>query len=196
MKGERGGILGNAKEALRAEDAVGKPLEKSLEAVGIDRSLPSERDTQKPVFMGMPAGRPAFVTWFAVGGVEMRPPDAENKCERHLAGDGLQDSGVGIQRLDLGAHRIRCFFIHQIAFVQEDTVGVADLVAGSGVVETIGSEMCRIGDGENGIEPQTLAEFRTGESHCHRHGIGDAGRLDHEVIELLFAGEKLVQRGD
>ncbi len=149
---------------------------------------------------------------------QLRSFDVVAAGPEHLAGGypsayGVQQPCARIEPGQDAAQPIGRRVVDEIELVQDDHIGELDLVdeqiahgalvvlvrreaAGGEVVAgaQFAEEARRVHHGDHGVEPGEVVERRSvvaceGEGRGHRHGFGDAARLDQEVVEPALQGE-------
>ena len=137
----------------------------------------------------------------------------EHPVERHPPERCLDDFGHRIERAQDGAHPVELIGRDEVCLVQHQHVAELDLVdqqvdhgavvvlaqALATLADEVGSlvvvqEVRRIDHGHHRVEPRHVTQAAAvlaaeGEGLGHRQRLGDAGRLDQQVVEPPLAGE-------
>jgi hypothetical protein len=126
---------------------------------------------------------------FAVTGVRMlrsgeepirlEQADAEDERERQTALRGADDARVLLHASDALLERVQPPRIDQVAFVEQDDIPVAQLIARSLALEQVEAEAAGVRDRDDGIDACQIAELRAQERQHHGQGIGKPGGFDH-----------------
>ena len=96
-------------------------------------------------------------------------------------------------RLDLG--KLLCG--HEVGLVEQDDVGEADLLAHLALVVEVQHDVPGIDDGDDAVELECLLHFLVGKEGLRDGaGIGHAGGLDQDHVELVAALAELGQDAD
>ena len=86
---------------------------------------------------------------------------------------------------------------NEIGLVKQDHVGKGDLFLGFAHVVEVLDDMSGINDGDDGVELQVRLHLLVGEKRLrYRAGVGQSGRLDQDVVELVLALEELAEDTD
>ena len=119
------------------------------------------------------------------------------EVERALVEDGVEldlallrpvDAGVGVDRLDLALDLREVVLAHQVGLVEQDHVGERDLLLGLVALLELAEEVLGVDHGDDGVEPGPGLHVVVGEEGLrHRAGIGEAGGLDQDAVELVLA---------
>ncbi|HTE35282.1 MAG TPA: hypothetical protein VK630_01950, partial [Reyranella sp.] len=98
------------------------------------------------------------------------------------------DAGVGIDRLDLALDLGEVLGAHEVGLVEQDHVGKRDLLFRLVALPELAEEMLGVDHGDDRIEPCTGLHVVVGEEGLRDGaGIGEAGGLDQDAVELLLA---------
>ena len=117
--------------------------------------------------------------------VALEQAHAQQQRQGHLPFHRPQDAGLGLDRQQLRFHRRQPLLIDQIALVEQDHVAVDHLGARHLALQDRGAEVLGIHQGDDRIEAGEIAQVAAQEGHRHRQRIGQAGGLDHQVVDLL-----------
>ena len=117
--------------------------------------------------------------------VALEQAHAQQQRQGHLPFHRPQDAGLGLDRQQLHFHRRQPLLIDKIAFVEQDHVAVNHLGARHLALQDRGAEVLGIHQGDDRIEAGEIAQVAAQEGHRHRQRIGQAGGLDHQVVDLL-----------
>src|SRR5262245_48482888 len=111
--------------------------------------------------------------------VRLEEADAEDQRKRNQGSGGSDDPRTRLNFTDSGLYGAQNMVFHQIAFVEQDHVGIAKLVVGGGTVKKIQTEVFGIRDRDHRIEANAIAKFRPQECQNYRQGVGKPGRFDN-----------------
>ena len=96
--------------------------------------------------------------------------------------------GVGVDRADARLDLAQFGRRDEIGLVEHDDVGEGDLVLRLGRVAQARRQPLGVGDRDDRVEPRGLAHVLIDEEGLRdRRGIGEAGRLDDDGVELALA---------
>jgi hypothetical protein len=105
--------------------------------------------------------------------------------------------GSRVDGADARFNRIELSRRHQVGLVEDDDVGEGDLVLGFGRINQLVKQPFGIRDSHDGIEPCAVADILVHEEGLrHGGGIGKAGGLDDDGVELALALHQTVDDAD
>jgi hypothetical protein len=105
--------------------------------------------------------------------------------------------GIGVDGADRASTEASSSGVDEIGLVQHDDVGEGDLVLGLGRVLEPVLEPFRVGHGDHRVELGGVADILVDEEGLRdRGGIGEAGRLDDDRVELALALHQPVENAD
>ena len=163
---------------------VAEPLHEFLETLDVERLLERERMAGDVVMM------PPFlhlVEEIRVGchlAVHVEGVDVQQFIQRHLALTRAQDARVRVQRADFLADPAELRLVHEVGLVEQHEVGHRDLVGGDFRFRHLLEDLLGVDHGDDRVELHEALQRRDVDERLrHRAGIGDAGRLDEDVVE-------------
>ncbi len=132
------------------------------------------------------------------GPVEIKATDIEDLFDFDLCVGRAVDFGQRIHVADALLQSIEFFRRCEIAFVQQNDVGKSDLLLGfAALVVDVQEDVLRINEGDHGVDEEFFLHLRIGEEGLDDGaGIGETGRLDEDVIELIPALHQIAQDAD
>ena len=125
--------------------------------------------------------------------VEVEGVAADHARDRHRAALGVVDVGVRIDRAHMRLDVEKLRLAHEVGLVDEDHVGEGDLVFRLGRILQAVAQPLGVGDGDDRVELGSPADIGVDEEGLgDRRGIGEAGGLDDDRVELALAPHQTV----
>ena len=157
--------LGQPQEALAAEQswrAAG--VEEVLEAGDREGAIAGEGQGSEAVFVQVGV---------VVGGAFAEQVDVEDQRQGDGGAGRMKDAGVGVFGADAGLDVGDAWRGGDVAFVEQDGVGMAQLMAGGDGVEVVEAEVFGVGDSNDRIETEGFAEFGAEEGEGYGKWVSD-----------------------
>ena len=110
---------------------------------------------------------------------------------------GAVDFARGIHPADACLQGVEFRRGGEVGLVQQQHIGKGDLLLALRAVAEMLAHVLRIHQGHDGIEPEALLQLVIHEERlCHRRGIGEAGGLDHDRVELVLPLHQVAEDAD
>src|SRR5471030_106108 len=179
-------------DALAAEDVRPLDLQERahplLELVGIDRLVGGDRQALHLFLMIVVVAVLEEVGFELEDAVQVERALVEDGRELDLALLGLVDARVGIDRVDLVLDLLEVVGAHQVELVEQDHVGEGHLFLRFGALAELAEEVLGVDHGHDRVEARPGLHVVVGEEGLRNGaGIGEAGGLDQDAVELVLA---------
>ena len=128
------------------------------------------------------------------GAVEIEASHVHDLVDRDLRARGAMDRGECIDLADAFLETIELLSSGEIAFIQKNDIGKCDLLLGLAIFVDVLKDMLRIHKRDHAIDSEFFLELLVHKKRLnHRAWIRKPGRLDEDVVKLVFALEKIAQ---
>ncbi len=190
--------LRDPKQPLGAEDTLRESFQEALEPVDGEGPVAPKRERRKAFRCRVivPMVVSAFAPVALVIAVRLKQADAQDQRKRHLAARGAHDARMLRDDADLLRDGIHIMRGDEVALVEQNDVAVDELVACRRALEQVEAEACGVGHRNDRVEPDAIAEFGAQEGQHDRQRVGEAGGLDHQVVDLAGEPQDAAQRVD
>src|SRR5262249_17497765 len=106
-------------------------------------------------------------------------------------------TGDAVHALDACLQLIDLLGRDEVGLVEQDDVGEGDLLQHLAGVLEVPADVVRIDDGDDGVEAELVLHLLIDEERLrHWAGVGHAGRLDQDVVELVSAFHEVAEDAD
>ncbi len=131
------------------------------------------------------------------GAAEVEAADVEHGVEGDVGILRAQDFCGGIHFSDTGFEVVEVGGGDEIGFVEDEDVGKRDLLLGFGGVAQVQEDVFGVDDGDDAVDAEVGAHFVVGEKGLgDGAGIGEAGGLDEDAVEAVFAFHQATEDAD
>ncbi|MEN9469942.1 MAG: hypothetical protein RL630_1675 [Verrucomicrobiota bacterium] len=131
------------------------------------------------------------------GAVEVEAADLEDSGDVDFGARRAMDRRQRVHLADDSLQSLEFFCGDEIAFVEEDHIGEGDLLLGLVRVLHVPRDVVGIDYRDHAVDEGFFPNVLVHEKGLHnRPGIGEAGRLNEDVVELVTALEKVAEDPD
>jgi len=110
--------------------------------------------------------------------IGLKQPDTEDQRQRNAAPRGVDDPRPFRDIADLILDRAHPIGADEIAFIEQDDVGVDQLIACGSAREKIEAEVFGVGDADDRVDAHQVAKFRPQKGQNDRQRVGNPAALD------------------
>jgi len=131
------------------------------------------------------------------GAVEIEAADLEDLGDVDFGARRAVDCRQRIHLADDFFQSLEFFSGNEIAFIEEDHIGEGDLLLGLVRVLDVLRDVVGVDHRDHAVDEGFFPNVLVHEKGLHhRPGVGEAGRLDEDVVELIAALEKIAEDPD